>query len=239
MSASEANSFWDLPNLKSLDTEPSHVEYTTKTKRKDRALCSLNRAHWNAVLKTPSNFSYALNDRGCATRVTYLTDIALFMNALVSNMNFVTHDIGIETKLGFRLNTWKSIADFVGLPEWRIKQCAKFAMDREWITSVQPREIDDEGNFKNLASVKTVTDVYFSDLGLTDAMTDAKRSAINYIVKKAKEWDLPVGFLLTPITMIRKIAFKLSGVKGTIGVRLVGREKWFEWFSQKLPAHTT
>ncbi len=203
-------------------------------KRKNRPLCKLNRLHWNAVLKSPASFNFALNNRGVATRASFLLDISTFMNVLVSDMNFVTCNIGKETEIGFLLRTWKDIAEKMKVSEWRVKQCAKFAFDRNWITSVQPRDTDEKGNVQSLASVKKVTEQYFSDLNLEKAMSEARASAIEYIAEKAKAWGLPVRFLLMPISMLRKIAFEVSGIRGAPGVRSILRSAWFELLRSKV-----
>ena len=202
--------------------------------RRDRPLCKVHRLHWNAVLKAPASFNFALNNRGVATRSSFLLDIKKFMDVLVSEMNFVTCNVGIETELGFLLRTWKDIAKKMKVDEWRVKQCAKFAFDRNWITSVQPRDTDEDGNVQSLASVKKVTEQYFSDLNLEKAMSEARASATEKIAKKAEAWGFPVRFLLMPISMIRKIAFSVSGMRGTPGVRSILRSAWFELLRNKI-----
>ena len=204
------------------------------SKRRDRPLCKLNRLHWNAILKSPASFHFALNNRGVATRSSFLCDIGKFMDILVSDMNFVTCNIGKETELGFLLRTWKDIAEKMKVKEWRVKQCAKFAFDRNWITSVQPCDTDEKGNVQSLASVKKVTEQYFSDLNLEKAMSEARASATEYIAKKAKAWGLPVRFLLMPVSMIRKIAFTVSGTRGAPGVRAILRSAWFNLLRNKI-----
>lgn len=197
------------------------------TQLKDRPLVTLNRMHWDHVLKDPSASAWALNNRGCATRYTYLNDIAKFMNTMISKMCFSTQRAGKDTDRGFLLFTWKAIAEEMKAPEWRVKQCAKFASDRGWITSVQPREKDEEGNWVSLASVKSINDQYFKDLGLTQALGDAKKAAIAKACARADKANQSITFRFTPISMLRKIAKKAG-----MTLKTLTDDFWRTWFKQ-------
>ncbi|YCO02099.1 hypothetical protein ACB087_04080 [Vibrio sp. VNB-15] len=177
--------------------------------RRNRGLATLNRTRWENVLKCPSSYAFALSGRGCATRASLLKDVAKLMDVLVSDLCFVTHKVGVDTKKGFLVRTWAHIAEKMNVPAWRVKDCAAFAMDRGWITSEQPKEYAN-GEWVCLASIKRVSRQYWEDLGLVKAMDEAKTASISKIVEKSKSTGLPVGFLLTPITMLRKIAKTLT-----------------------------
>ncbi|GAB2650478.1 hypothetical protein [Vibrio panuliri] len=177
--------------------------------RSNRGLAKLNRLHWDNVIKCPSASAFALSDRGCAVRMSLLLDVAKFMDVMISEMDFITNKIGVDTRSGFLVRTWAYIADKMGVPEWRVKQCKIFAESREWVTSDQPKEYEN-GEWVCLASIKRVTQKYFDDLGLTKAKEEAKNAAITKIVDKSKSMSLPVGYLLTPISMLRKIKKTLT-----------------------------
>jgi len=125
------------------------------------------------------------------------------MDYLISEMEYRTSKIGVATKNGFLLRTWANVARGTGLPEWRVKQCVSFARNREWITSTQPRN-NINGDWYGLASIKRVTQKYFKDLGLLDALAQARKAASKSIKKFAATTGVEVRLMLTPITLLRK-----------------------------------
>ncbi|MCU8171444.1 hypothetical protein M2H03_14360 [Vibrio vulnificus] len=125
-------------------------------------------------------------------------------------MDFVTHKVGVVAENGFLLRTWEHIAKQMDVPEWRVKDCKAFAMARGWITSKQPKDLSENGEWVCLASVKRVTDKYFEDLGIVTAMQEAKAASITKVVEKSKATGLPVAFYLTPISLLKEIKKTLT-----------------------------
>ncbi len=198
--------------------------------RDNRPLCKLNRLHWERALKTPCSFPHLINGRGIATRKTFLKDISEFMNIMISQMCFVNCIVGKETNNGMSVRTWAFIANEMKVSEDRVKQCARFAKEREWFTSVQPRKTAD-GVIIPCASIKTVTDKYFKDLGLEKALKTAKKSAIDILSRLAKNTKVPMAVYLMPITMLHKIAEEIH--KGFKGFQASNKMNWFSYFKDK------
>ncbi|WP_339145261.1 hypothetical protein [Pseudoalteromonas galatheae] len=188
------------------------IKGTAKQKRTraNRPFACLNRAALNTMLDNPSKYACLQAQSGKTTQIQFLRDIAAFMDLLVSEMCFVTRKIGVATKNGFLLRTWRFVAIELGIPEWRVKQILRWVRGKGWITSVQPRERyqDKNGNdaYKGLASIKRVTKKYLSDLGLADKFKEASIAARDYIKIFAKNCSVKVKTVLTPITMLKKFS---------------------------------
>ncbi|WP_234425396.1 hypothetical protein [Vibrio coralliilyticus] len=94
------------------------------------------------------------------------------------------------------------------MPEWRVKQCKDYAIRKGWITTVQPRERytgkDNLEKWRGLASIKKITDKYFSDLGMLKERLEAKQKARKYLKKRATQWQRPIKYILTPITLLAR-----------------------------------
>lgn len=172
-------------------------------KRCERPLAALNRDRWIKLLDNPSQYDYLLSPSGKATQRQFLGDIAIVMDYLISEMEYRTSKIGVATKNGFLLRTWANTAKSTGLAEWRVKQCVTFAKERGWITSKQPRN-NFNGDWYGLASIKRVTNQYFSDLGMLDAFEKARQAASKTIKKFSVKTGVEVRILLTPITLLQK-----------------------------------
>lgn len=181
-----------------------------KKLRRNRGLPSLSRSHWLHVMRDPSRSAWALSGRGCATRRSLLESVSCFMDVMVSEMCLVTHKVGMDTENGFFLRTWSAIAGIMKVTVDRVKQCFMFCKDRGWITSEQPKELNDDGSWVCLASIKRVTNKYFQDLGLVDAMLAARKSALKLVCDRAEVYQKPVAFILTPISLLRKIKKTLT-----------------------------
>ncbi|QJY37988.1 hypothetical protein HOO69_15460 (plasmid) [Vibrio europaeus] len=173
--------------------------------RRERPLAALHRARWSSLLQDPSRYAYLLSASGKATQRQFLSDIASVMDYLVSELELRTRKVGVATRRGFLLRTWANVAEGTGLPIWRVKQCVSFAKQRGWLTSTQPRH-NENGEWYGLASIKRITERYFADLGLTDAMLKARAAASNSIKRMASRTGVHVRYLLTPITLLRKFA---------------------------------
>ena len=174
-------------------------------KRSARPLAALNRGRWIKLLDNPSQYDYLLSPSGKSTQRQYLTDVARVMDYLVSELEFRTSKVGVVTANGFLLRTWANVGRGTGLPEWRVKQCVKYAKDRGWITSKQPRE-NINGDWYGLASIKRITDKYFRDIGLNLAYLNAKQAATKNLKKLSASTGVHLRYLLTPITLLRKFA---------------------------------
>ncbi|MDC5868826.1 hypothetical protein OPW39_08295 [Vibrio europaeus] len=173
--------------------------------RRERPLAALHRARWSSLLQDPSRYAYLLSASGKATQRQFLRDIASVMDYLISELELRTRKVGVATRNGFLLRTWANVAEGTGLPVWRVKQCVSFAKQRGWLTSTQPR-YNENGEWYGLASIKRITERYFADLGLTDAMLKARVAASNSIKRMASRTGVHVRYLLTPITLLRKFA---------------------------------
>ena len=149
---------------------------------------------------------------------------------MISQMCFVNKIVGKETEIGMSVRTWRFIANEMNVSEDRVKQCAKFAKDREWFTSVQPRKTE-EGVIIPCASIKTISEKYFKDLGLEKALKTAKKSAIDILAKLAKEQKVPMAVYLMPITSLHKIAEDIH--IGFKGFNAANKMNWFSYFKSK------
>lgn len=181
-----------------------------KKTRSQRPLAALNRDRWLSLVENPSQYDYLRSASGKATQTRFLTDIAILMDYLVSDMCYVTKKVGNATKNGFVLRTWQTAARKTGLPEWRVKQCFGYVKEKGWVTSVQPRGTNSKGDYYGLASIKRVTDKYFSDLGLLGAYKQAKAAAKKSIKKLSKATGVKVRYLLTPLTLLQKFRKRKS-----------------------------
>lgn len=175
-----------------------------KKTRAQRPLAALNRDRWLSLVKTPSQYNYLRSTSGKTTQRRFLSDIALFMDCLVSDMCFVTRKVGNATEDGFVLRTWETVANKTGLPVWRVKQCYGYAKEKGWVNSVQPRGTNSKGEYYGLASIKRVTEKYFTDLGLMGEYRKAKAAAKKTIKKMSNATGVKVRYLLTPLTLLQK-----------------------------------
>ena len=180
----------------------------TGKQRKDRPLAALNRSVLDKISKCPSSSIAFLTTNGRGVRKSFVIDIARVMAVLVNEMCFRSNKVGVATKDGFALRSWQFIADECGLPLWRVKQCAKFAFCRGWITSKQPRETytgkDNIEKWRGLASIKRVTDSYFKDLGIFEQYQKAKQAAKDWLKMYARRLGRPIKYIQTPITLLRR-----------------------------------
>lgn len=193
-----------------------------KKKRENRGLASLNRSYLNHAYVNRHGTAWALNSRGCTTRKSRMLRVCLFMDALVSHMCISTQKVGVSTANGFFVYTWEKIADLSGLKLWEVHDAKEFALERGWITSTQPKEIDADGNWTCLASVKRVTNKYFRDLDLFEKLVEARKSAVGYAYKLAKKFKKPVEYIQCPITLLRRVVKQFGGVE----------PNWFDLFSK-------
>ncbi|MDC5811928.1 hypothetical protein OPW07_19590 [Vibrio europaeus] len=173
--------------------------------RRERPFAAMHRERWQSLLRDPSKHVYLLSDSGKSTQRQFLRDIALVMDYLVSELEFRTRKVGVATRRGFLLRTWANVAEGTGLPVWRVKQCVSFAKQRGWLTSTQPRH-NENGQWYGLASIKRISERYFTDLGLRGAFHKAKTAASETIKRMAIRTGVHVRYLLTPITLLRKFA---------------------------------
>lgn len=181
----------------------------TRKTNADRPFAALHRARWERYLECPSSQHVLLTPYGRATRVNLLNDVARLMDCLVSNMDIRTRKVGVIRSNGFWLWTWETIAHKLNMPLWRVKQCAARAIENGWIESTQPRGWNDRNNaYVCCASIKRVTMQYIEAFGLVDAYRNAKEAAVKFLVAKSQQFNKPIRYLLTPITMLRE--FKRS-----------------------------
>lgn len=87
---------------------------------------------------------------------------------------------------------------------WRVKQCHEYAANRDWIPRERYTGKDNREKWRGLASIKRVTDKYFTDLGLLKERLEAKAQARKYLKKKSTQWKRPVKYILTPITLLAR-----------------------------------
>ncbi|MEZ9440353.1 hypothetical protein [Vibrio atlanticus] len=180
----------------------------TKKQRKDRPLAALNRSVLDKIVKCPSSSIAFLTSNGRGVRKSFARDIAIVMKALVNEMCLSSNKIGVATKDGFALRSWGYIADICDFPIWRVKQCVKFAFNKGWITSKQPRETytgkDNLQKWRGLASIKRVTDAYFHDIGIFEQYKEAKTASKHWLKTFANRIGRPVKYIQTPITLLRR-----------------------------------
>ncbi|MFS1901181.1 hypothetical protein BCU43_006995 [Vibrio lentus] len=180
----------------------------TKKQRKDRPLAALNRSVLDKIVKCPSSSIAFLTANGRGVRKSFARDIAIVMKALVNEMCLSSNKIGVATKDGFALRSWGYIADICDFPIWRVKQCVKFAFNKGWITSKQPRETytgkDNLQKWRGLASIKRVTDAYFHDIGIFEQYKEAKTASKRWLKTFANRIGRPVKYIQTPITLLRR-----------------------------------
>ncbi|CAK2135286.1 hypothetical protein VCRA2113O324_40218 [Vibrio crassostreae] len=100
------------------------------------------------------------------------------------------------------------IDDICDFPIWRVKQCVKFAFNKGWITSKQPRETytgkDNLQKWRGLASIKRVTDAYFHDIGIFEQYKEAKTASKRWLKTFANRIGRPVKYIHTPMTLLRR-----------------------------------
>ncbi|SHO54467.1 hypothetical protein [Vibrio quintilis] len=180
----------------------------TGKQRSDRPLAALNRAVLEKVAQCPSSSSAFTTDNGRATRQSFVRDICKVMTVLVNEMCFRSNKVGVATVHGFSLRTWGFIAEAARLPVWRVKQCAKYAFLKGWITSKQPRERytgkENRDQWRGLASIKRVTVEYFIDLGIYEQYLEARKASKSWLELLAKRLNRPVKYIQTPITLLRR-----------------------------------
>ncbi len=176
--------------------------------RKDRPLARLNRSRLEKLVSNPSSSLDLLTTCGKATQKQFLKDVFRVMDYLVSEMCFVTQKVGVATEHGFLLRTWGNAQEALDLPDWRLKQIREWILDREWVTSKQPRECrtgrDGREEWRGLASIKRVTMKYFKFVGLLDELEEAREAARKTIKKMSNRVSVAVRYLLTPITLLAK-----------------------------------
>lgn len=180
----------------------------TGKQRKDRPLAALNRSVLDKIAQCPSSSIAFLTSNGRGVRKSFVRDIAKVMTVLINEMCLRSRKIGVATKDGFALRSWQFIADEAGLPLWRVKQCAKYAFAKGWITSKQPRESytgkDNLEKWRGLASIKRVTDSYFKDLGIFEQFQTAQTAAKDWLKMYARKLGRPIKYIQTPITLLRR-----------------------------------
>ncbi|WP_367989825.1 hypothetical protein AB2S62_21690 [Vibrio sp. NTOU-M3] len=182
--------------------------HLTGKQRKDRPLAALNRSVLEKIVKCPSSSSAFLTSNGRGVRKSFVRDIAKVMTVLVNEMCFRSNKIGVATVHGFSLRSWQFIANECNLPLWRVKQCTKFAFNKGWITSKQPRERytgkDNLDRWRGLASIKRITDTYFKDLGIFEQYQEAKAAAKDWLKLLSRRLERPIKYIQTPITLLRR-----------------------------------
>ncbi|ASA54432.1 hypothetical protein [Vibrio gazogenes] len=180
----------------------------TGKQRKDRPLAALNRSILSKIAHCPSSSAAFTTTNGRAIRQSFARDICRVMTVLVDEMCFHSNKVGVATVHGFSLRTWGFIAEAVNLPLWRVKQCVKYAFQKGWITSKQPRERytgkDNRDQWRGLASIKRVTETYFKDLGIYEQYQEAKTAAKQWLKMLARRLQRPVKYIQTPITLLRR-----------------------------------
>ncbi|EKO3452630.1 hypothetical protein LGV68_21230 [Vibrio sp. LQ2] len=189
-----------------MNTQPSNYS----KKRKDRGFASFHRAVMEKIAQCPSSSVAFTTANGRGIRKSFAKDIAKVMTVLVDEMCFHSRKIGKATSHGFSLRTWGFIAEKCDLPLWRIKQCAKFAFSKGWITSKQPRESftgnDNIEKWRGLASIKRIELRYFSDLGVKfeEEYEAARLAAKEWLKMKSRRLGRPIKYIQTPITLLRR-----------------------------------
>ncbi|MBY7729939.1 hypothetical protein JHW46_06200 [Vibrio splendidus] len=195
----------------------------TKKQRKDRPLAALNRSVLDKIVKCPSSSIAFLTANGRGVRKSFARDIAIVMKALVNEMCLSSNKIGVATKDGFALRSWGYIADICDFPIWRVKQCVKFAFNKGWITSKQPRETytgkDNLKKWRGLASIKRVTDAYFHDIGIFEQYKEAKTASKRWLKTFANRIGRPVKYIQTPITLLRRRRKEAAEAKNPVPIR--------------------
>lgn len=186
----------------------SYQSTPNKKQRKDRPLAALHRSVLEKIAKCPSSSIAFLTSNGRGVRQSFVRDIARVMTVLVDEMCLRSNKVGVATKDGFALRSWQFIADKAGLPLWRVKQCAKYAFAKGWISSKQPRETytgkDNIEKWRGLASIKRVNEAYFRDLGLYEKFQEAKEAAKDWLKLYARKLGRPIKYIQTPITLLRR-----------------------------------
>ncbi|EPF7601696.1 hypothetical protein ACSVJ5_002891 [Vibrio vulnificus] len=185
-----------------------HIQYNKR--RKDRPFAAFHRAALEKIAQCPSSSVAFLTSNGRGIRKSFAIDIIKLMTVLVEEMCLHSRKIGKATKHGFALRSWAYIAEKCDLPLWRIKQCAKFAFLKGWITSKQPRESftgkDNIEKWRGLASIKRVEVRYFSDLGIKfeEEYYKAKIAAKEWLKSIARRLERPIKYIQTPVTLLRR-----------------------------------
>ncbi|PQJ63728.1 hypothetical protein BTO10_02625 [Vibrio chagasii] len=194
----------------------------TNKQRKDRPLACLNRAVLDKIVQCPSSSTAFLTSNGRGVRKSFARDIAIVMKALVNEMCLSSNKIGVATKDGFALRSWGYIADVCNFPIWRVKQCVKFAFNKGWITSKQPRETytgkDNLQKWRGLASIKRVTDAYFHDIGIFEQYKEAKTASKRWLKTFANRIGRPVKYIQTPITLLRRRRKEAAEAKNLVPI---------------------
>ncbi|EGU44223.1 hypothetical protein VISP3789_01977 [Vibrio splendidus ATCC 33789] len=194
----------------------------TNKQRKDRPLACLNRAVLDKIVQCPSSSTAFLTSNGRGVRKSFARDIAIVMKALVNEMCLSSNKIGVATKDGFALRSWGYIADICNFPIWRVKQCVKFAFNKGWITSKQPRETytgkDNLQKWRGLASIKRVTDAYFHDIGIFEQYKEAKTASKRWLKTFANRIGRPVKYIQTPITLLRRRRKEATEAKNPVPI---------------------
>ncbi|WP_337969036.1 hypothetical protein [Vibrio pectenicida] len=196
------------PLLGYSDAQESPEQAQSRKGRAHRGFCQYHRKIMYRTAVHPSSNVAFLTENGRATQESMVKDACLFMAAVVNEMCLVSRKLGIRTQQGFLLDTWKHFEQMTGLPDWRIKQCHKWVQKRGWLSSKQPRESytgkDNIQKWRGLASIKRVELKYFEDLGILDKFLDVQKKAKSRLKKQSTEWKMPIKYILTPITLLRR-----------------------------------
>jgi len=192
----------------------------SKKKRSSRPLAAYHRSVLENIAKCPASSIAFLTANGRGVRKSFVIDIIKVMTVLVNEMCLNSGKVGVATKDGFVLRTWGFVASKADLPLWRVKQCAKYAFAKGWITSKQPRERytgkDNLEKWRGLASIKRVTEAYFADLGMMKQYNEAKAAAKDWLKLLSRRLGRPIKYIQTPITLLRRRRKEAADAKQAI-----------------------
>lgn len=199
----------------------SNQPTTYNKRRRDRGFAAFHRAVMEKIAQCPSSSVAFTTANGRGIRKSFAQDITKVMTVLIEEMCFHSRKIGKATAHGFSLRTWGFIADKCNLPLWRIKQCAKYAFSKGWITSKQPRESytgkDNLEKWRGLASIKRIELQYFTDLGVKfeEEYDKARLAAKDWLKAKARRLGRPLKYIQTPITLLRRRRKEAADLKAS------------------------
>lgn len=134
----------------------------------------------------------------------------LVLRSLAKNMDLSSMRVGHSTKDGFVNMRLVVIKNDTGMTMVRVERAIRDLKNAGIISSTQPRQLDKNGNWKGLASVKVISKQVFAVFGLKVALEFEQKKAVNRLKKKAQSWNSSDGKRRTIADIAR---FKMSSKK--------------------------
>ena len=137
----------------------------------------------------------------------------LVMGSLLRRTELASLRVGQPTKDGFVNYRMEVVLRDTGLTMRRIERAMKDLKSAGIVSTMQPRQVDENGEWKGLAAVKTITRHLFAVFGLKVALELEQKKAVKRLKQKAHGWNRDDGKKRTVSDVAR---FKLLTRKMTM-----------------------